>query len=67
MERKFAFLPGEIFTTAALGRRVSCEGQWRTVMSLQVVEKSALVVVLVGLGKKGPDIRSFEVTLELKV
>jgi hypothetical protein len=67
MERKFALLPGEIFTTAALGRRVSCEEQWMTEMSLQVVKKSALAVVPVASDRKGPDIRSHGVNRELKV
>ncbi len=45
MERKFAFLPGEICATAALRRRVSTKGQWMAEMPLQVLQKSALVVV----------------------
>jgi hypothetical protein len=45
MERKFASLPGEVCTIAVLGRRVSCEKQWVVEMPLQVVQKSALVVV----------------------
>lgn len=67
MERKFAFLPGEVFTTAALGRRVSWEGQWMAEMPLQVVKKSALAVVPVVSDRKGPDIRSHGVNRELKV